>query len=204
MVHLTVETINSKYNVAAVRDLDAARKMMVEMNKDWKLINDDIGHLSFLLNQKEGATPGKKEKKSDPEKFSEEDTERLRKKLDNYPETKKLSDQINSKKEVLKALTVKRNELANKIKEFENAKKNTPANNTQNTNNQNNNQNSKKPSDLKSKAKGFFGFFKKKLTKESADDFKLEVYESWDQGLLTDTEKNFMINFINESVEAEQ
>ncbi len=55
----------------------------------------------------------------------------------------------------------------------------------------------------KNQIKNTAAFFKKKLTKESADDFKLEVYESWDQGLLTDSEKDFMINYINESVEEE-
>ena len=44
------------------------------------------------------------------------------------------------------------------------------------------------------------GFFKKKLTKESANDMKLEVYESWNEGIITNSEKNLMINYINESV----
>ena len=55
----------------------------------------------------------------------------------------------------------------------------------------------------KNQIKNAAAFFKKKLTKESADDFKLEVYESWNNGILTDSEKNFMINYINESVEEE-
>ena len=61
----------------------------------------------------------------------------------------------------------------------------------------------KKSVDKKDDKKSKLGFFKKKLTKESADDFKLEVYESWNNGILTDSEKNFMINYINESVEEE-
>lgn len=57
--------------------------------------------------------------------------------------------------------------------------------------------------DPEEEKKSKLGFFKKKLTKESANDFKLEVYESWNNGILTDSEKNFMINYINESVEEE-
>ena len=61
-------------------------------------------------------------------------------------------------------------------------------------------QNNKPVENKPEKKKGIFGFFKKKLTKESADEMKLEVYESWNDGLITNEEKSFMINFINESV----
>lgn len=59
--------------------------------------------------------------------------------------------------------------------------------------------------EYKSKLNSELAKFTKKSNNvnEYVKDLKLKVYESWDQGLLTDNEKNVMINFINESVEEE-
>lgn len=56
--------------------------------------------------------------------------------------------------------------------------------------------------EYKSKLNSELAKFTKKSNNvnEYVKDLKLKVYESWDQGLLTDNEKNVMINFINESV----